>query len=156
MKEIKKNREKKTLNELIKILPKEIIRKIRFMAHKSQKGKMLRDIKNYITINQYLRNMYYMRIIIRENLIEPEDKNWLINDWYAFLNKNHPLMHGYINEVYHFFKRRKNINTKKQVIRFINAMDKKNVSTQINIYLGMMTNYERIKFANYCLCLENY
>ena len=100
--------------------------------------------------------MYHMRLIIKENLLEPEDKNWLINDFYAYLNKNHPLMHGYINEVYEFFRRRKNINTKKQVIRFIDTMDKKDVSTQINVFLAIMNNYERIKFADYCLKLETY
>ena len=46
---------KKTLNELIKLLPKEIVRKIRFMTHKPQKRKMLSDIKNYIIINKYLK-----------------------------------------------------------------------------------------------------
>ncbi len=156
MDKVKKNKQKKTLNELLQILPKEIVSKIRFMAHKPQKRKMLSDIKNYNIINKYLRNMYYMRIIVRENLIEPEDKNWLVNDLWAFLNKNRPLMHGYINEIYEFFKRRKNIYTRKQVISFINIMDKKDVSTQINVYLAMMNNYERIKFANYCLKLESY
>ena len=150
------NNKKKTLNELMKLLPKEIVRKIRFMTHKPQKRKMLSDIKNYIIINKYLRNMYHMRLIIKEGLLEPEDKYWLINDFYSYLNKNNPLMHGYISEFYKFFKRRKNINTKKQVIRFTDTMDKKDVSTQINVFLAMMNNYERIKFADYCLKLETY
>jgi hypothetical protein len=155
IKKDKLSKHKKCLNKLIKTLPNELIYKIRFMTYKIQKNILLRDIKNYVVINNYLRNMYYMRIIVIEDLKEPEDKNWLINDLYAFLNKNVPLMHGYIHEIYKFFKRKKNINTKKQVNKFINEMDKKNVSTQINVYLAMMNTFERIKLATYCLSLEN-
>ena len=126
------------------------------MTHKPQNRIMLRDIKSYIITKKYLRNMYYMRIIVRENLRAPHDEIWLINDFYDFLNKNHPLMHGYINEVYQFFKRRKNINTNKEVINYINKMDKEDISTQINVYLAMMNSYERKKFVKFCLALESY
>lgn len=152
----KTKNKKKSLNELIKMLPKEIVYKIRFMTYKFQRGKMLRDIKNYVVTNTYLRNMYHLRIIIREQLNEPEDKNWLVNDFYCYLNKNVPLMHGYIQEVYDFFKRKKHLVTREKINNFICKMDHKNVSTQINTYLAMMTNYERIMFANYCLTLESY
>ena len=116
---------------------------------------LLRDIKLYYTSNMFLRNLYYMRIIVRENMPEPEDKNWLINDIYAFLNNGQALMHGYIDDFYKVMMRRKRLKTKKQVIRFIEKLDNKPVSNQINFFLSIMNNYERIQLINYCLHLEN-
>ena len=143
------------LKELIRKLPKEIVYKIRFLTYKTQDRMLLRDIKLYYTSNMFLRNLYYMRIIVRENMPEPEDKNWLINDIYAFLNNGQALMHGYIDDFYKVMMRRKRLKTKKQVIRFIEKLDNKPVSKQINFFLSIMNNYERIQLINYCLHLEN-
>ena len=143
------------LKELIRKLPKEIVYKIRFLTYKIQDRMLLRDIKLYYTSNMFLRNLYYMRIIVRENMPEPEDKNWLINDIYAFLNNGQALMHGYIDDFYKVMMRRKRLKTKKQVIRFIEKLDNKPVSNQINFFLSIMNNYERIQLINYCLYLEN-
>ena len=125
------------------------------LTYKTQDRMLLRDIKLYYTSNMFLRNLYYMRIIVRENMPEPEDKNWLINDIYAFLNNGQALMHGYIDDFYKVMMRRKRLKTKKQVIRFIEKLDNKPVSNQINFFLSIMNNYERIHLINYCLHLEN-
>ena len=143
------------MNELIKTLPNEIIKKIRFMAYKPQKLELTYDIQNFYRTNKLLRQLYYMRIIIRERLKKPEDLNWLSNDIFAFLNEEVALMHGYVDKFYSFFMKRKNLNSKKKVDNFINELDRGNVSTEINIFLAMMDINERFKLTDYCLKLEN-
>lgn len=154
MNKIKKEKiEKKKLNNLIKKLPNELIRKIRFMSHKVQKNELLNDIKMFYRTNNLLRQLYYMRIIVRERQSKPEDLNWLINDMFAFLNEEVALMHGYVDSFYEFFMRKPNLNTKKQVEKFIDKLEKGSVSRQINIFIANMTLNERFKLTAYCLKL---
>ena len=153
MNKIKKKKEKKYLNELIKNLPDELIRKIRFMSYKPQKNELLNDIEMFCRTNKLLRQLYFMRIIVRERLKKPEDLNWLINDIFAFLNEEVALMHGYVDSFYDFFMKKKNLNTKKQVDKFIDKLDKGNVSTEINIFIANMTLNQRFKLTAYCLKL---
>ena len=94
MNKIKKQKEKKCLDELIKNLPDELIIKIRFMSYKPQKNELLNDIEMFCRTNKLLRQLYFMRIIVRERLKKPEDLNWLINDIFAFLNEEVALMHA--------------------------------------------------------------
>ena len=147
----KKN--KPTFNELMKTLPVDIIYLIRFMCYKPQRNYLLYDIRNFQRTRRLLTQIYYMRCIIRDGMNVPEDKNWLINDIYAFLNKKVALMHGYVDEFYDVFKRNKNLKTKKQILKFIENLEKGNVSTQINIFIGLMNIKERIKLNNYCIMI---
>ena len=139
------------LNKLLKKLPEELLNYIKFLTFKPQNKNLLLDIENYVLTNKYLRNMYYMRIIVHNNLKSPKDLEWLSNDIYAFLNKNQALMDGYIDEFYEIFKRKSNLKTKKQIEKFLYKMNKQTVSFEINIFLGIINKYERIKLINYCL-----
>ena len=123
------------------------------MTYNPQKNELLNDIEVFYRTNKLLRQLYYMRIIIRENMKSPEDLNWLVNDIFAFLNEQVALMHGYVDHFYDFFMRKQNLNTKKQVDKFIDKLDKGNVSTQINIFIANMTINERFKLTDYCLKL---
>lgn len=132
-------------------LPIEIIHKILFLTYKPQKSVLLKDIRNYIEINHFLRNLYYKKFIITLKQPHNEDNHWLINDLYAFLNNGNALMYGYIDKFYDVFKRKDKLNNKKQIHKFLNNLDKNNVSTQINIFLAIMTINERNNYKNYCL-----
>jgi hypothetical protein len=72
-----------------------------------------------------------------------EEKNWLINDIFAYANNYNATMYGYIDKFYNIFKRNKYLQTKVQIDKYVNKLEKEQAITQINIFLGLLTIQER-------------
>ena len=52
-------------------------------------------------------------------------------------------MYGYVDNFYNIFKRNIYLQTNESIDKYINILEKKNVKTQINIFLGLLTIDER-------------
>ena len=74
---------------------------------------------------------------------ENEDKCWLINDIYAYANSYKATMYGYIDNFYNIFKRNKYLKTNEDIDNYVSNLEKKDVSSQINVFLGLLTIKER-------------
>jgi hypothetical protein len=77
-----------------------------------------------------------------------EDKNWLINDIFAYANNYNATMYGYIDKFYNIFKRNISLQTIEAIDKYINNLEEKKVNTQINIFLGILTSDERNELVN--------
>ena len=72
-----------------------------------------------------------------------EDKNWLINDIFGYANDYNALMFGYIDKFYNIFSRNIFLRSNEDIEKFVYNLENKDVSTQINIFLGLLTIKER-------------
>jgi hypothetical protein len=124
-------------------LPYNIILRIIPYTYNVQKKDLLQDIINYTKMKTQIINLYFHLWIIQRQEPEPEDKNWLINDIFSYANDDNPTMLGYVDKFYNIFKRMIQIQTNKDVEKYVLLLEKKNVSTQINILLGLLRPNER-------------
>ena len=72
-----------------------------------------------------------------------EDKYWLINDIHAYANNYKATMYGYLDKFYNIFKRNKYLKTNEDIDNYVSNLEKKDVSSQINVFLGLLTIKER-------------
>jgi hypothetical protein len=72
-----------------------------------QNKQLLHDIVNYRETKSILLQLYYNFWISQGQHDEPEDKNWLINDIYAYANNDVAGMYGRVEQFYNIFKRYK-------------------------------------------------
>ena len=72
-----------------------------------------------------------------------EDINWLINDIFAYANNYKATMYGYVDHFYNIFLRNKFLLTNTAIDNYVSKLEKKIVSSQINIFLGLLTTKER-------------
>lgn len=73
-----------------------------------------------------------------------EYRNWLINDIFAYSNDYNALMYGYIDKFYNIFSRNIFLKSNKEMIyQYVYNLEQKDVLTQINIFLGLLTIKER-------------
>jgi len=124
-------------------LPTEIIKKIIPYTYNLQNKNLLDDIINYTETKTILFDLYYKCWIIDRHGYNNEDKEWLINDIYAYANDYNATMFGYIDKFYSIFYRNSRLQTTRQVDNYIRSLGKKKVIQQINIFLGLLTIQER-------------
>lgn len=133
----------------IKNLPLDIILQIIPYTYNVQNNILLQDIINYSKIKSILLQHYFNYWIIQLENIEPEHKNWLLNDIYAYINDDYPTMLGYVDNFYNIFKRNLQLQTNKDVDRYILYLDKKNINSQLNIFIGLLQPNERNIFLHF-------
>jgi hypothetical protein len=138
------------MNELIDKLPMDIIHHIIPYTYNFQKKDLLDDIKNYTESKTILSNYYYNYWIIFIQSQEPQDKYWLVNDLFAYANNYNPSMYGYVEEFYNIFKRNTFLQSNQDIDRYILNLEKKDVTTQINVFLGMLTPNQRNDIITNC------
>jgi hypothetical protein len=133
---------KEIMDELTKIqkklerLPREIIKLILFYSHSFQPNYLLEDIKNVNIVKKELMVMY-------RQYWEYEDMDWLINDIISYSNGYHATMYGYVDKFYNIFLRHISLENILQVEKYTRSLERKEVTSQINIFLGLMTVEER-------------
>jgi hypothetical protein len=111
-----------------------------------QSKALLEDIKSYVQIKHILNMLYYKYWILSGSELEPEDKNWLLNDINIYANNDVAMMYGFVDKFYTIYKRNILLHTNNQVNNYILSLEQKDVTTQINIFLGLMLPIERIEF----------
>jgi len=138
------------MNQLIKKLPLDIVLRIIPYTYNVQNNNLLNDIYNYTETKITLLALYHQCWIIERQMSDPEeDKNWLINDIFAYANNYNPSMYGYIDKFYNIFKRNIFLRTKEQIDKYVDKLEQKEVMTQINIFLGLLTPLDRVEIITY-------
>jgi hypothetical protein len=127
-------------------LPCDIILRIIPYTYNTQSKQLLEDIVNYTKMKTQLSQLYFNFWIIDREELEPEDKNWLINDIFSYANDDNPTMLGYVDKFYNICKRNIQLQTNEGVDKYVTNLEKKNVSTQINVFLGLLLPHERDLF----------
>jgi len=130
---------------MYKVLPIDIINYIIPYTYNIQKKELLIDIKNYNNTKTKLYNTYYNYYIVELGEEEPEDKNWIINDLFRYLNNYQVLETKYSKYTYDIFTRNTYIVN---IEKYMENFEKKTVNTQINIIWGLFTIEERNLFCN--------
>ena len=113
-----------------------------------QKKNLLNDIKSYTESKTILSNYYYNYWIIFIQSQELQDKYWLVNDLFAYANNYNPTMNGYDEHFYNIFKRNTFLQSNQDIDRYILNLEKKDVTSQINVFLGMLTPKQRNDIIN--------
>ena len=128
---------------IINNLPLDVVRYIIPYTYQTQNKTLLHDIVNYKKSKSIIFDLYYDLCI--DYLQETEDnlKDWLINDLFGYANNHQPVMSGYTDDFYKFFSRNKRLTTKKKVDKYIEKLETKEISTQINIFWGLLLPEER-------------
>lgn len=109
-----------------------------------QQKTLLNDIENFTEVKTILNNLYHNYWIVEmQSLDQNEDKNWLINDIFAYANNYNAGLGGYIDKFYNIFKRNIYLQTTEDVDKYVNKLEEKDAVTQINIFLGLLTIQER-------------
>jgi hypothetical protein len=125
-------------------LPLDIVLYIIPYTYQPQNKSLLNDIVNYNESKTTLLDLYYKCWIIERQMPDPEeDKNWLINDIFGYANNYNALMYGYKDKFYNIFSRNILLQSKEKIENYVCQLENKNVSTQINIFLGLLTTNER-------------
>lgn len=143
------------MNELNKIqkkiqqMPKEIIKLILFYSHSFQPKYLLEDIKNVNIVKKELLVMY-------RHYWEDEYMDWLINDIISYSNGYHATMCGYVDKFYNIFLRHISLENILQVEKYMRSLERKEVTSQINIFLGLMTVEERNEVVKVTITLHAY
>jgi hypothetical protein len=133
------------MREVIAKLPMDIILHIIPYTYQLQNKVLLSDIKSYTETKTLLSNDYYNYWIIEMQYAEEgyEDKYWLLNDIFVYANNDNPTMYGYDEHFYNIFKRNPFLQSNQDIDRYILNLEKKDVCSQINIFLGMLTPEQR-------------
>ena len=91
----------------LKKLPMDIINKIFSYYYSPQPKELLEDIRNYSKTLKIIERLYYDFWIANwpsEFIPTPgQDKDWLINDLFAYANKDKALCEGYITTFYNLW-----------------------------------------------------
>jgi len=129
---------------LINRLPHDIINHIIPYTYNLQRKSLLEDIKNYKKIKiSLLKIYYYLWIEWVGSNEQDDDKYWLINDLIAYSNDYKATMNGYVDKFYDVWGRNIFLKTREEIDIYFFKTERKNVSTQINIVLGLLTPTER-------------
>ena len=132
------------MKEFINKLPLDIVLLIIPYTYKIQDKSLLNDIVNYAESKKILIDLYYKCWIIERQMPDPEEhKNWLINDIFGYANNDNATMFGYIDKFYNIFLRNIFLKSNEHIEKYVYNLEDKDVSTQINIFLGLLTIKER-------------
>ncbi len=130
-------------------LPIEIVNYIIPYTYNVQQKTLLNDIENFTEVKTFLSNLYHKYWIIERLSLDQEDKNWLINDLFRWANNYNPTKYyGYVDSFYNIFKRNIYLQTNEEVDKYVNELETKDVTTQINVLLGLLTEQERSTFRS--------
>lgn len=129
--------------DILSRLPEELQGRIMSYTYRPQPDFILEDIQNFVDSKNDLLKKYYDFWIVHLHMSIPEDRRWLINDFFYYANEYKPTMFGYSNSFYRLFKRMYGIDTAEEVEAFVRKLGKKNVETQINVVLGLFTTDQR-------------
>jgi hypothetical protein len=132
------------MNEFIQKLPLDIVLQIIPYTYNIQDKSLLNDVVNYKESKTTLLELYHKCWIIERQSLDPdEDKNWLINDIFGYANNYNATMFGYIDKFYNIFLRNIFLRSNEDIDKYVCNLEKKDVSAQINIFLGLLTIKER-------------
>ena len=132
------------MTELIRRLPLDVVRLIIPYTYEVQDKSLLNDIVHYKECRTKLLDLYHQFWIIDNQMTDPEeDINWLINDIFAYANNYKASRFGYVDHFYNIFLRNKFLLTNTAIDNYVSKLEKKFVSSQINIFLGLLTTKER-------------
>jgi len=134
--------------DFIQRLPIDIVLRIIPYTYGIQDKTLLRDIANYKETRTLLLGLYHTFWKIQMQEEGDEDKNWLINDIMGYANNHKATMYGYVDTFYNIFKRNVFLRSTNEIDKYVFNLDKKEVSSQINIILGLLTIEERKDFVN--------
>lgn len=136
------------LFKILNFLPIEIIYMIIPYTYETQSHALTSDIKSFYTTRTIANQLYYERFVVEFNEPEPSNKYWFINDLFGFSNQTIPTMNGYVDNFVNLLLRNFSLKTKEQVLTYIQRIELREVSTQINIFWGLFTLEERNAFLN--------
>jgi hypothetical protein len=139
----------KFMKHFVDRLPIDIVFKIIPYTYSLQNKNVLHDIVNFAETKKTLLKLYNSYWVQYNE--EDEDKNWLINDIFAYANDYHATMYGYVDKFYRIFERHiclQNQNqtqkqSKEKIDKYVHNLEKESVETQINIFLGLLNIKER-------------
>lgn len=132
------------MDVLMNKLPTDIVLHIIPYTYQLQNKNLLDDIIDFTRSKTILFELYHKYWIIGMQYHDPnEDKYWLINDIHAYANNYKASMYGYVDKFYNIFKRNKYLKTKEDIDNYFINLEKKDVSSQINVFLGLLTKKER-------------
>ena len=132
------------MNNFIQKLPIDIILRIIPYTYNLQNKNLLEDIIHFKETKTKLIELYNNYWIELLHSTDPEEGlGWLINDIVAYANNFNATMYGYKDNFYNIFKRNFFLQSKEKIDIYINNLRKKNIFTQINIFLGLLTVKER-------------
>lgn len=131
------------VGRFIKRLPDDIKNHIIPYTYNLQNKKLLDDIQNYRMTKMVLCELYYFWWIEWVGDNESEDKHWLFNDLVAYTNDYNATMNGFIDKFYNIWGRNVFLKKRKGIDIYFQKIERKNVLTQINIVLGLLTPKER-------------
>ena len=134
--------------ELIQKLPFDvIINHIIPFTYSTQSKELIYDIKSFFLSKKSLGTIYYG--LWFDDIDEASDKEWLINDLFAFANEYNPTIFGYVDSFYEIFSRHVILkNDKLKISEFIIRLENEKIEKQINIFLGLFTPEEREDFID--------
>ena len=132
------------MDVLMNTLPMDIVLHIIPYTYQLQNKNLLDDIIDFTISKTILFELYHKYWIIVMQYHDPnEDKYWLINDIHAYANNYNATIYGYVDKFYDIFKRNRHLKTKEDIDNYISNLEKKDVSSQINVFLGLLTKKER-------------
>lgn len=141
------------LKKNIALLPNEICIKILSYTYSPQSPQLCEDIRDYCTTLSEIYS-YYSVYVDEWDESELEEKYWLINDIYNYINGYYPICLGYrdhfyriINRSYTYHYSNKKLDFK--IDHFLQALQKKGIYCEINIIWGLLTPEERNHFIDY-------
>ena len=120
-------------------MPCDVINLIIFYTFEVQPKHLLEDIENISKSKEELFRIY------KECWDDDEDRDWLINDIFGYANMNKPTMLGYQDNFYNIFSRNVMINNRQDVVKYVINMEEREVDSQINTFLGLLTVEERMQ-----------
>ena len=135
------------MSYFISRLPIDIVRRIIPYTYQIQEKPLLNDITHFTEAKHQLYQVYYNYWTIEMQSPDASEYTyWLINDIVRYANQCNPTMYGYVDSFYNIFKRHISLQTNEQVDQYVDKVEEKTVSTQINIFLGLLTIPERNDF----------
>ncbi len=135
------------MKDFMERLPMDIVLQIIPYTYNVQNKDLLNDIISYKETHSLLSELYYNYCIIYAEDEPGDDRNWLINDIVAYANNDVATMYGYVDKFYTIFKRNIFLQTEEEIDNYVKILDKKNVNTEINIFLGLLNVNERNDFV---------
>jgi len=138
------------MKDFIHRLPMDIVLQIIPYTYNVQDKDLLNDIVNYKETKSLLSELYYNYFIVYAEDEPGEDRNWLVNDIVGNANDDVATMYGYVDKFYTIFKRNIFLQTEEAIDKYVKILDKKNVNTEINIFLGLLNVNERNDFVIDC------
>ena len=140
----------------VAMLPNEIQYKIMSYSISPQSPLLCEDIRDYSTTLIQIYKCYYSFYIENSPEEEPEDKIWLINDIYSYINDYYPICLGYRQHFYEIIRRAfifRDLSDRKieNILDtyFTGLVDNNNINREINSIWGLLRPEERDHFTHF-------